>query len=217
MLAHLGVGPDDLQKLNRIPLISGIVGLLINVLLLFSRYQTAWLSGNALYNGQPLEVHASLNYVIFGEHGEDTHIATGPCHSGANCGLHELCLFGAAEGTYDNGAAKFTNSEVWCQLRDAGNAAQGLLWCAAPPRESQRVWGPLRLAANSCTLVTRPSFLRIGIIPGLAATILTLMYAAREIPKVAMTYKKVCPQYDHRLVTLHVRTALFFRAKQMCT
>ena len=135
LLTPLGISADDLRRLHLVPLLAGLVGVLINVLLLASRHQTAWISGSALYDGQPLSVSASLAYAAFGSRGVDTHLVSTVCGGDELCSLDALCEFVpvAAVMTYANGAPRFSNPQLWCDLRDAGAAAQGTLSKAPPP------------------------------------------------------------------------------------
>jgi len=145
---------EDIARLDRIPLVAGVAGVIINLLMLLSWFDVGWSKGYALYNGQPFEVHASLGAAMFGANGEYTKFIEG-CGGGKACSLSKLagdCL--ADTAVFDVTAQpKETSQATWCQLRDAGAYANGLLW--------------------------------FGFLLGFPATIATLMYAAKEVPKVA--------------------------------
>eukprot|EP00965_Chrysotila_dentata_P223510 6193619-Pleurochrysis_carterae.AAC.1 len=132
----MGINSEDLAKLDRVPLICGIAGLFINIVLIASRYSVSWVTGVALYEGQPFPVYGSLTDVMFGAAGQFTKGIKG-CPSSEYCALDILAGdCSATSATYElSGLPKTTPEVVWCQLRDAGGSALGLLWyvCALPP------------------------------------------------------------------------------------
>ena len=65
-LQKVGMKPEDLDKLNQVPMIVAIVGAIINLTLLVVITNTAWMSGTALKDGQPFTAHLSLTSVQFG-------------------------------------------------------------------------------------------------------------------------------------------------------
>ena len=47
-----GITPEDLSKVHRVPALVSIAAVLINLLLLFSRYNTGWVKGFMLIDGK---------------------------------------------------------------------------------------------------------------------------------------------------------------------
>ncbi len=131
-VAKLGMTPDDLDKIHAVPAVVALAGILINLLLLFSRYQNAWVKGYARVDGRTYEAFVSLLTVELGEEGEFTYAlrdaGTG-CGWDNYCSLSTLCDFEPpADAAHD-----FTPREAWCQLKQAGELAQELLWLGFLP------------------------------------------------------------------------------------
>ena len=150
-LTNLNIDERDIAKLDNIKLVIGIVGVFINLLLMASQTYEAWFKGTAIFGGQPFDVYASLGYVTVGMTGQDTkYFQPNPCPSGNDaCPISSLCAFSPPSSSFPNGAPKYTEQEVWCQLDGAGRTATLFLW--------------------------------VGLLPGLAATALTLIYASKDI------------------------------------
>ena len=166
-LAHFGLTPADLETLNKLPLITSIVGVVVIGSMWVAVATPAWLSGTALYDGLLYEAHLSLTHVQFGEGllrvcGEtkcplnymcEHYDATLP-QSGAEPCPDWLCGVSAspppsAPTDFVRGVPHFTPRETWCYARDVGAWTLSLLW--------------------------------LGFFPGLIATGLTMMYAAKQI------------------------------------
>ena len=150
-LVNLNIDERDIAKLDNLKLVIGIVGVFINLLLMASQTYEAWFKGTAIFGGQPFDVYASLGYVTVGMTGQDTkYFQPNPCPSGNDaCPISSLCAFSPPSSSFPNGAPKYTEQEVWCQLDGAGRTATLFLW--------------------------------VGLLPGLAATALTLIYASKDI------------------------------------
>ena len=160
-VAKLGMTPEDLTKIHRVPMIVALAGIIINLLLLFSRYQNAWVKGYAKVDGKTYEAFVSLLSVELGETGEFTYKlreAGSGCGWETTCSLSTLCDWRPPVGEEVESDA-FTPREAWCQLKEAGALAQTLLW--------------------------------FGFIPGLGTCLLTLLFAAREVTKVQTSLAKV--------------------------
>ena len=65
-LMRVGVQPQELEKLNKVPLLVSFVGLIVNITLLAAMSNFAWLKATALSNGQPFTAYVSLGSVQFG-------------------------------------------------------------------------------------------------------------------------------------------------------
>ena len=158
--AKLGISQADLDKLNSVPLIVAFVGLLVNLLLLASMANFAWLKATALNRGQPFTAYLSLTNVQFGTASNPTVDSYIFCGGKKNdCSLGSLCAMTPDPSKWDNGSPKSTPVEAWCAAGRAGATAVGLLWLA--------------------------------LIPGLAATAFTALYAAKEIPMVAKMAQQI--------------------------
>ena len=133
VLARMGLPPSEMAKLEKIPLIVGLSGIFINLLLLSSRFDVAWSKGYAIYQGEPFEVYASLSSVMFGTSGQFTSSIAG-CPEGTMCSLDILagdCTDGEALDVDLYPISKrlaHTSAKSWCELRDAGSTTGGLLW-----------------------------------------------------------------------------------------
>lgn len=152
-LGKLGITPGDLEHLNKVPLLTSIVGLVVNIVLLMSMGSYAWMHGTALQEGQPFKAQISLLSAKFGDPADLAKDNGYFCDAGSRyCDLSALCAAAAHTDTFPNGLPKYTPSSVWCTAAEAGSSALGLLW--------------------------------LGLIPGLAATGFTGLYAAKEIAPV---------------------------------
>ena len=161
-LQKIGVQPQDLTKLNGIPLLCSIVGLVVNLSLLLAMGNHAWVKATALSNGQPFTAYLSLTSVQFGNAQNPTADSGAFCETNLlshSCELGALCAKPDDPATFPNALPKNTPAEVWCVAARAGATAMSLLW--------------------------------LGFIPGLAATAFTFFYAARDIPSVARYVIKV--------------------------
>lgn len=160
-LQKLGVQPEDLKKLNYVPLICATVSLLINFLLFAGMMNFAWIKGTALSGGQPFNAYLSLTAAQFGTPADPN----ADIQYFANCDGRHQCSLGALCGATLDGAKflndmpKDTPQEAWCAAARAGATALSLLW--------------------------------LGFIPGLAATAFTAMYASKEIEVVGRLVAKV--------------------------
>jgi len=161
----MGMKPEDLNKLNKVPLLVALVGLLINIMLLAAMGNFAWLKATALADGQPFTAYLSLTDVQFGTPARP-YADTQYFNCGANkrqCGLGFLCdkepAYAGPGSTFPNGLPKETPADSWCAAARAGATTAGLLW--------------------------------LGFFPGLAAMGFTAMYAAKEIEFVGRLVARV--------------------------
>ena len=125
-LLKMNIDPADLDKLNRVPSIVSLVGVLVNLLLLAAISNNAWLEGTAMADGQPFHVHLSLGSAIFGPNIDpkpDSHVFCGH-HT---CSLNDLCQKAGTPGTFDNMDLKDTSKSSWCAAANAGSVVGGLL------------------------------------------------------------------------------------------
>tara|TARA_B110001452_G_scaffold253465_1_gene244207 strand:+ start:318 stop:881 length:564 start_codon:yes stop_codon:yes gene_type:complete len=128
-LSKVGLTEADLQKITMLPLISGIAGVFIIILVWGAGATPAWVKGTAMYQGQPFEAHLSLTDVQFGASGEDSQTV---CGYSPKCSLSFMCdrTDIPVDVIYGNNFPKFTPPEVWCRARAAGASTLSLLWCA---------------------------------------------------------------------------------------
>jgi len=164
-LGKMNVKKEDLTKLDGIKTICGFAGLIINLVLFSTQFFTGWFTGTALYDGHPYAAYASLGSVQFGLNGADTHIfatENGPCS-------------GTSGGTCDLNAL--------CEWAPPSTTyADGKY----NQYTSQTTWCELSAAGAWAS-----SFLMLGLIPGLAATGFTLLYAAQGIDKAAYIFEAI--------------------------
>jgi len=161
VLGKTGITPEDLSKVHRVPAFVALAAIFINLLLIFSRYNTGWVKGFMKINGKVYEAYVSLMAVELGEGGADTW----RFHEemGVDCGTSdsEYCMLSSlCEASLPEGAdpSAYTPTEAWCALEEAGKLAQTLLW--------------------------------LGFIPGIGTMFLTLLFAAKEIGKVGTYLSK---------------------------
>lgn len=210
-LSKVGLTEADLQKITMLPLITGIAGLFIIILVWGAAATPAWVKGTAMYQGQPFEAHLSLTDVQFGATGSDSQTV---CGYAPKCSLSYMCdrTDIPVDVIYGNNFPKFTPPEIWCRARAAGASTLSLVWCAEgllapshPPPLSPSVQSPAAVrpdgrAAPGCALLectcTCPALTlwpavrsrRLGFIPGAIATGLTLAYAAKQIDQVGKLF-----------------------------
>jgi len=125
--AKLGVTPEDLSKLNRVPLIVCVVSLFINILLLAAMGKNAWLKATALKDGQPFTAYLSLTGVQFGIPSDPTRDSMLICGK-HTCSLSGRCNQDPDHSTWPNHVLKSTPVERWCDAARAGALSLGVLW-----------------------------------------------------------------------------------------
>jgi hypothetical protein len=164
-LGQMNIKKEDLSKLDGIRAIVGFMGLVINLVLFSTQWFTGWFTGTAMYDGHPYAAFASLGAVQFGLNGADTHIfatSDGPCE-------------GASGDT--------------CDLSALCNWSPPITKFAAGKYQDytpQSTWCDLSQAGTWAT-----SFLMLGLVPGLAATGFTLIYAAQGVDKASKIFECV--------------------------
>jgi len=165
VMTKIGIPPEDLAKLAWVPLGVAVAGLFINCIMLLAWFDVGWLSGYALVDGEPIMAFASLSDVQFGLKGEYT-TSVPECAAASG-----VCSFAALSGD-----------------------------CSAVSDSPGSLFGITKLAKNTlksdwCTLARAGSaangLLWMGFIPGLFATLMTFLYAAKEIPKAAYLFVKL--------------------------
>jgi len=132
-LIKMGVQPQDLTKLNKIPLICAIVGLIVNLALLLAMGNHAWIKATALSDGQPFTAYLSLTSVQFGTAAAPTSDNKAFCENTGACDLGHLCSLPDNPAAFPNGLPKNTPAEAWCTAARAGTTAMGLLWLGFLP------------------------------------------------------------------------------------
>jgi len=170
-LSKVGMTPEDLEKLNMLPLLTGIVGLVVICIMWGAVMTPAWIKGTAVNIG-PFEAHLSLTHAQFGSSGEYNRLfcqGEAGYEAGKDCSLEFLCksfhsddsdkIVQETELAWADGTSKFTPKETWCQAQFAGGLTLTLLW--------------------------------FGFIPGFIATGFTLVYAAKQIDVVGKQFMKV--------------------------
>ena len=159
-LSKVGMTPEDLAKLNMLPLITGIAGVFVIIIMWGAVVTPAWVKGTALHLGQPLKAHLSLTDVQFGAKGELSHFVCG--HDNTHCSLGYMCgeyKEGIDGDTFaDQVTLKSTPRATWCEAKGAGAWALTMIW--------------------------------LGFIPGIVATTMTLLYAAKQIEVVGNQFAK---------------------------
>jgi len=163
-MAKLGVTPDDLKTLDRIPLVVGGLGLLTLIVLLSTQFQVSWAKGTALYMGEPVAVTVSLGSVKFGLEGNLTqYLDLYNCPPpGDSCPISVLagdCVDSPDDKYPLSGGYMTTPESVWCQLQAAGTSTQ--------------------------------AFAGIGDVIAIIAPLATLLFAAKEIPGVMKVFDKI--------------------------
>jgi hypothetical protein len=133
-LSKVGMTPEDLAKLNMLPLITGIVGVFVIIIMWGAVMTPAWIKGTAM-DLQPYEAHLSLTHARFGGKGEYNTVVCGQEPGGGDCPLSWMCeSFGNDDAvTFSNGAPKFSPKKVWCDAKGAGAWALSLLWLGFIP------------------------------------------------------------------------------------
>jgi len=131
-LSKVGLTEADLQKLNMLPLITGLAGCFIIVMMWGAAATPAWVKGTAMHMGQPFEAHLSLTDVQFGSSGQDSQTV---CGYSPKCSLSFMCdrTDIPTDVTYGNNNPKYTPPEVWCSARNAGASTLSLLWIGFIP------------------------------------------------------------------------------------
>lgn len=119
-LIKMGVQPQDLTKLNKIPLICAIVGLIVNLALLLAMGNHAWIKATALSDGQPFTAYLSLTSVQFGTAAAPTSDNKAFCENTGACDLGHLCSLPDNPAAFPNGLPKNTPAEAWCTAARAG-------------------------------------------------------------------------------------------------
>jgi len=133
VLIKIGVQPQDLTKLNKVPLICAFVSLVINLALLLAMGNHAWVKGTALKGGQPFTAYLSLTSVQFGTAMDPTADTKFFCENGGSCDLGFLCNQADDAATFANSLPKNTPAEAWCDAARAGAMAMSLLWLGFLP------------------------------------------------------------------------------------
>jgi len=157
-LIKIGVQPQDLTKLNKVPLVCAFAGLVVNLSMLLAMGNHAWVKATALSSGQPFTAYLSLTSVQFGTAKDPTADSKFFCEHGGSCDLGALCAAPDDPATFANSLLKNTPAEAWCAAARAGTTAMSLIW--------------------------------LGMIPGLAATAFTFLYASRDVPTVGRLVAK---------------------------
>ena len=75
-LSKVGMTPEDLAKLNMLPLVTGIVGVFVIIIMWGAVMTPAWIKGTAM-DLQPYEAHLSLTHARFGGKGEYNTVVCG--------------------------------------------------------------------------------------------------------------------------------------------
>ena len=130
-LGKVGVQPQELSKLNKIPLLCSFVGLAVNITLLLAMSNYAWIKATALANGQPFTAYLSLGSVKFGSPTQPDRDNGYFCAEGSShCDLGTLCAAADDAATFANQLPKNTPAEAWCQAASAGTTAGPTATCA---------------------------------------------------------------------------------------
>lgn len=130
----MGISPEELNQLNKVPTIATLVALVVNATLLISMGSYAWVHGTGLQDGQPFKVQLSLSSAKFGPAADPTRDNGYFCEGGhSSCGLDDLCAATPHEDVFANGLPKFTPNGVWCTAAAAGSSAGSLLWLGLIP------------------------------------------------------------------------------------
>merc|ERR1711935_489547 len=160
-LSKVGMTPEDLAKLNMLPLITGIAGVFVIIIMWGAVVTPAWVQGTALHLGQPLEAHLSLTDVQFGANGELSSVVCLVSATEKSCSLGWMCKEASEDSNTfaDKVTMKSTPRATWCQAQAAGKWALTMIW--------------------------------LGFIPGIVATVMTLFYAAKQIEVVGNQFAKV--------------------------
>jgi hypothetical protein len=133
-LMKIGVEKDDLQKLNKIPLLVSFVGLIVNLSLLLAMSNSGWIQATALSDGQPFTAFLSLGSAKFGTAADPSKDNGYFCAEGSHtCSLGALCDAPDDQATFPNMLPKNTPAEAWCTAARAGAWATTLLWLGLLP------------------------------------------------------------------------------------
>ena len=126
-LSKDGLTEQDLEKLSMLPLVTGVAGFFILVIMWGAVMTPAWVKGTAMYMGQPLEAHLSLTDVQFGSSGQDSAMV---CGGGSKCSLGFMCDRDDTpeDVVYGNNFPKYTPPATWCMARNAGASTLSMLW-----------------------------------------------------------------------------------------
>jgi hypothetical protein len=167
-LKKMNIDPADLKKLNKVPLIVAAIGFCVNILLIFAMNNNGWIKGTALADGQPFGVYLSLGGATFGpatDVARDNKYFCRDIGDGACDEVPSMWTLDYLCHTPLPTESKFENLDVKFTPIE--------LWCQAQDAGS-----------------TAGKLLGFSYIPGLAATILTLLYAAKEIEIVQNIFEK---------------------------
>lgn len=137
-LAKVGVSPEDIAKLNKVPLVVAVSAFVINIVLMLAMGNYAWLKATALSAGQPFTAYLSLTDVKFGTPADPSADNLYFCEGSGACSLSYLCAKQDDSATFSNGIPKYTPAEAWCTAKSAGSMALTLLWCEPSPRRFSR-------------------------------------------------------------------------------
>jgi len=132
-LAKVGVSPEDIAKLNKVPLVVAVAGFVINIVLMLAMGNYAWLKATALSAGQPFTAYLSLTDVKFGTPADPSADNLYFCEGSGACSLSYLCAKQDDAATFSNGIPKYTPAEAWCTAKSAGSMALTLLWVGFIP------------------------------------------------------------------------------------
>ena len=107
-LSKVGMTPEDLAKLNMLPLVTGIVGVFVIIIMWGAVVTPAWIKGTMM-DLQPYEAHLSLTHARFGGKGEYNTVVCGQevC-PGLSLGALRRTL---PHGARSSGAAAFASPQ----------------------------------------------------------------------------------------------------------
>jgi len=131
-LQKVGLTEQDLAKLNMLPLITGVAGVFVIVIMWGAVMTPAWVKGTAMHMGQPFQAHLSLTHVQFGASGQDSEFV---CGYPTLCSLTQMCenTDTPNDVTFLNNDPKYTPAATWCKARAAGSSTLSLIWIAFIP------------------------------------------------------------------------------------
>ena len=128
---RVGVAPEDLGKLDGIPMAVAFVGLIINFTLIMAMSSYGWVKATALSAGQPFTAYLALTTVTFGTPTNPSADNKFFCAAGSSsCDLGLLCTAQDDPATFPNALPKNTPAEAWCTAASAGGTTLSLLGCA---------------------------------------------------------------------------------------
>eukprot|EP00964_Phaeocystis_antarctica_P088812 scaffold56539_cov67-Phaeocystis_antarctica.AAC.1 len=169
--SRLGLKPENLAKLNGLPLVMGSVGVVTLLTMWVAVATPGWIQGTALYEGELIDAQLSLTHVVFGA-GSLRFCGAAQCPLRYMCHNYEATLphtlsqgqwrqppspppprsppteLNAPTTAQPSAQLPFTTRGTWCDANRAGRRTLALLW--------------------------------FGTVVGLAASGLTLLYAARR-------------------------------------